>query len=76
MQSLYRNSLEHIYDAMYQTFINYEEEYIFYNGILNKYNSGDLMEIGSGTGNLAHYFINTNKGYIGLDLSDVMVKLA
>ena len=76
MQSLYRNGLEHIYDAMYQTFINYEEEYTFYNSILNKYNCVDLMEIGSGTGNLAHYFINSNKTYVGLDLSDAMVKLA
>ena len=34
MQSLYSNGFEIIYDEMYQTFIDYKEEYDFYNAIL------------------------------------------
>lgn len=76
MQSLYRNGLEHIYDAMYQTFIDYQEEFEFYNGILDSYHTKSVAELGCGTGNLAKYFIQSSKGYIGIDLSGEMISLA
>ena len=76
MQSLYTNGLEHLYDAMYQTFINYEEEYQFYSTLLNKYKKNQVLEIGSGTGNLAKHFIVNNFNYNGLDYSEDMVALA
>jgi hypothetical protein len=40
-----------LYDAMYQTFVDYDEEYNFYNTLIQEYNCAKL-EIGSGTGNL------------------------
>ena len=76
MQSLYSNGFEAIYDNMYQTFIDYKEEYIFYNHILKEHKKSNLLEIGSGTGNLAHYFINSQISYQGLDYSQDMVNLA
>lgn len=76
MQSLYTNGFENIYDAMYQTFIDYKKEYEFYSGILNKNKVKQVLEVGAGTGNLAAHFINSNIGYAGLDFSLDMVKLA
>jgi SAM-dependent methyltransferase len=61
---------------MYQTFINYKEEYDFYNALLKKYNRNSVLEIGSGTGNLANYFLKNRFNYLGLDFSKDMVKLA
>ena len=76
MQSLYSNGFEHIYDAMYRTFIDYQDEYDFYSSIIKEYKKDDLLEIGCGTGNLATHFINSSIHYTGLDLSEDMVKLS
>jgi SAM-dependent methyltransferase len=76
MQSLYKNGFEHIYDEMYQTFIDYAEEFKFYSTLIKKHNKQSVLEIGCGTGNLAKHFINSNLNYLGLDLSDDMVKLS
>lgn len=76
MQSLYKNGFEYIYDAMYQTFIDYKAEYKFYSGIINQYKKQRLLEIGCGTGNLATYFIASDLDYLGLDLSPDMIKLS
>lgn len=65
-----------IYDAMYQTFVNYDEEYAFYNNLIPENNSSSILEIGSGTGNLAKRFEANNKNYQGLDYSDDMIAIA
>lgn len=65
-----------IYDAMYQTFVNYDEEYAFYNNLIQENNSSTILEIGSGTGNLAKRFEQNNHNYQGLDYSDDMIKIA
>lgn len=76
MQSLYSNGFENIYDDMYQTFINYKEEFDFYSSILKENKVNSVLEIGSGTGNLAKQFVKNNFLYLGLDYSLDMVKLA
>ncbi len=76
MQSLYRNGFEHLYDAMYQTFIDYDKEFDFYNQLLLNHNAKGVLEIGCGTGNLAKRFLKVRKEYIGLDLSEEMVNLS
>ena len=76
MQSLYSNGFEHIYDMMYQTFIDYNNEYLFYSKILDTYNKSNVLEIGCGSGNLAKLFIESHIKYSGLDLSNDMVKLS
>jgi SAM-dependent methyltransferase len=65
-----------IYDAMYQTFVNYDEEHDFYNQIIVKNNSKSILEIGSGTGNLAKRFIAHQANYQGLDYSPSMIAIA
>ena len=75
MSNLY-NDLATIYDKMYQTFIDYEEEYDFYNQIIKRYNKTNVLEIGSGTGHLAKYFQAANFDYLGLDYSAEMIAIA
>jgi SAM-dependent methyltransferase len=75
MPSLYK-SLSTVYEAMYQTFINYEEEYNFYSGLLAKYNAHSVLEMGCGTGHLAHHFITNKFNYKGLDSSEDMLLIA
>jgi hypothetical protein len=48
MSNLYGN-LSEVYEAMYQSFINYDEEFSFYNDLLQKYNCKNVLEIGCGT---------------------------
>ncbi|MFK7946444.1 MAG: class I SAM-dependent methyltransferase [Saprospiraceae bacterium] len=75
MGNLY-NQLAAVYEAMYHTFIDYEAEYQFYSKILQEYNKSEVVEIGCGTGNLVPYFLENGFTYLGLDLSENMVKIA
>jgi len=75
MTNLY-NDLAEVYEAMYHTFIDYKEEYNYYNEIINRYGKESLLEIGCGTGNLAQHFTKNGFEYIGLDVSPAMIALA
>jgi SAM-dependent methyltransferase len=75
MSQLY-TTLSGIYEAMYQSFINYEEEFLFYEEILKKFKRNNVLELGCGTGNMAGRFINKTVSYTGIDLSDEMLKIA
>ena len=76
MANLYDGKMAAIYDAMYQTFVNYDEEYAFYNNLIQEYKASTTLEIGSGTGNLAKRFSENNQNYQGLDYSDDMIAIA
>lgn len=76
MANLYDGQMAAIYDAMYQTFVNYDEEYTFYNNLIQEYKALTTLEIGSGTGNLAKRFNENNQNYQGLDYSDDMIAIA
>ncbi|MFV5685310.1 class I SAM-dependent DNA methyltransferase [Flavobacterium sp. GB2R13] len=76
MTNLYDGKMAAIFDAMYQTFIDYDEEYQFYNSIIHENNCKTILEIGSGTGNLAKRFQENNQDYIGLDYSQSMIAIA
>ena len=65
-----------IFDAMYQTFIDYDEEYRFYNNLIQDNGCKTVLEIGSGTGNLAKRFQENQQEYIGLDFSESMIAIA
>ena len=65
-----------IFDAMYQTFVDYDEEFLFYSNILNEYNCKSVLEIGSGTGNLSKHFATNNIDYTGLEYSNSMIEIA
>ena len=75
MTSLYTN-LSAIYQAMYQSFINYQEEYNFYSAILVKYKCQSLLEVGCGSGNLASLFTQNGFNFMGMDLSNEMLSIA
>ncbi|WP_291152913.1 class I SAM-dependent DNA methyltransferase [Flavobacterium sp. UBA7680] len=76
MANLYDGQMAAIYDAMYQTFVNYDEEYTFYNNLIQEYKASTTLEIGSGTGNLAKRFNANNQNYQGLDYSNDMIAIA
>ena len=75
MQSLYANGFETIYDEMYQTFIDYKDEFVFYSTLLRQHQKNQVLEIGCGSGNLARFFIDNNYKYSGLDYSADMIHL-
>ena len=76
MANLYEGKMAAIYDAMYQTFIDYDDEYKLYNTIIQKNNCKNVLEIGSGTGNLSQRFKQANFEYTGLDFSQSMIDIA
>jgi SAM-dependent methyltransferase len=76
MANLYLGNMALIYDAMYQTFINYDEEYEFYSNLIRKNNCNSVLEIGSGTGNLTKRFFENHWKYLGLDFSQSMIDIA
>jgi ubiquinone/menaquinone biosynthesis C-methylase UbiE len=75
MKELY-HSLSAVYEAMYQSFINYEEEFLVYSSILIGCQSKSVIEIGCGTGNLANSFLKKGFSYTGLDVSEDMLNIA
>ncbi|MFQ3174427.1 MAG: SAM-dependent methyltransferase [Flavobacterium sp.] len=76
MATLYDGKMAAIYDAMYQTFVDYDEEYTFYNAFIRENNCKTILEIGSGTGNLAKRFKENRQDYTGLDYSQSMIAIA
>ncbi len=76
MANLFSREMAIIIDAMYQSFIDYDEEYEFYNKLIQEKNCSSLLEIGSGTGNLAKRFQENNQNYMGLDYSQSMIEIA
>ncbi|PJJ08833.1 methyltransferase family protein [Flavobacterium sp. 1] len=76
MANLFNGKMAAIFDAMYQSFIDYDEEYEFYNRLIQEKNCSSILEIGSGTGNLAKRFQANNQNYIGLDYSQSMIEIA
>ncbi|WP_232758791.1 class I SAM-dependent methyltransferase [Flavobacterium sp. ALD4] len=76
MATLYDGKKAAIYDAIYQTFIDYDDEYKFYNQLIQEYNCKTVLEIGSGKGNLAKRFKENNQDYTGLDYSRSMIAIA
>jgi SAM-dependent methyltransferase len=75
MGNLY-NSLAVVYEAMYKTFIDYDEEFDLYKELLQKYNCHSVVEIGCGTGNLASRFSKQDFEYTGMDVSADMLAIA
>src|SRR6187402_775071 len=76
MANLFIGEMAAIFDAMYQTFIDYDKEYEFYNNLIQEKNCKSVLEIGSGTGNLAKRFQENNQNYLGLDYSQNMIDIA
>jgi SAM-dependent methyltransferase len=65
-----------LYHKMYQSFIDYDEEYQFYKALLDKYGVNHILEIGCGTGELAQRFVRDGYSYTGIDVSMQMLEYA
>ena len=65
-----------LYHKMYQSFINYDEEYQFYKVLLDKRRAANILEIGCGTGQLARRFLRDGYSYTGIDVSMEMLEYA
>jgi SAM-dependent methyltransferase len=76
MANLFSGKMATIFDAMYQTFIDYDQEYEFFNTLIQERKCNSILEIGSGTGNLAKRFLENNQDYKGLDSSLNMIAIA
>jgi SAM-dependent methyltransferase len=75
MTQLYTTYAE-LYHKMYQSFIDYDEEYQFYKDLLDKNDVNDILEIGCGTGQLARRFLTDGYRYTGIDVSMPMLEYA
>lgn len=76
MTNLYQGDMAAIFDAMYQSFIDFDQEYEFYNELLQQSHCESLLEIGSGSGNLAKRFLDHQKNYLGLESSQYKLDIA
>jgi SAM-dependent methyltransferase len=76
MATLYEGKMAAIFDAMYQTFVDYDKEYAFYNAFLKENNCNNVLEMGSGTGNLGNRFTANHFDYKGLEYSESMIAIA
>jgi SAM-dependent methyltransferase len=65
-----------LYHKMYQSFIDYDEEYQFYKECLDKHATRNILEIGCGTGQLAKRFLKDGYSYTGIDVSLPMLEYA
>lgn len=75
MTKLY-SDLAYLYDALYQTFIDYDAEFSLYQSCFSSYQATSILEIGCGSGHLASRFITAGYRYTGVDVSPQMLALA
>ena len=76
MGNLYGPKLSRVFDKIYQGFIDYNAEYLFYAQLCKENNVNSVLELGCGTGNLATYFSKDFDDYQGLDYSKHMLSIA
>ena len=75
MTKLY-SDLAYLYDAMYQTFIDYDKEFDLYADLLKQHRVASVLEIGCGSGHLAKRFTDRQYDYRGMDISTQMLAIA
>ncbi|MEB8345541.1 class I SAM-dependent methyltransferase [Flavobacteriaceae bacterium KMM 6898] len=76
MSNLYGQALSKVFDKVYQGFVDYKAEYLFYADLCQANNVKSILELGCGTGNLAINFSKNFQEYLGLDYSQHMLSLA
>ncbi|MBO0951224.1 class I SAM-dependent methyltransferase [Fibrella forsythiae] len=75
MTKLY-SELAYLYDALYQTFIDYNAEFALYQRCFGFDKTKSVLEIGCGSGHLAERFTSAGYDYTGVDISPQMLELA
>lgn len=64
-----------MYEAMYKTFIDYEEEYRMYRDLLALPDEGNVVEFGCGTCHMYPFFRSAGYKYTGIDLNPTMLDI-
>jgi len=75
MTKLYTDYAD-LYHKMYQSFIDYDEEYQYYKALLDQQKAKRILEVGCGTGQLASRFLRDGYTYTGIDISTRMLEYA
>lgn len=70
------NEYAEIYDELFSATMDYEKEVDFYDDILRKNKCKSILEVGCGVGHRGKLFINKGYDYVGLDISEGMLKIA
>jgi SAM-dependent methyltransferase len=70
------SELAPVYDEMYRSIFDYNEEFRYYEGLLARYGCRSVLEIGCGAGHLSSRFLEAGYRYTGLDLSPDMLRIA
>jgi SAM-dependent methyltransferase len=70
------SELAEIYDQLYLNIFNYEQDAEFVDSILKKYRINELLELGCGSGHLAHLLVKRGYTIIGVDLYNEMLQIA
>ncbi len=65
-----------IYEELFSAALDYEQEVEFYDEILRKNNCKNILEVGCGTGHRGAFFISRGYDYVGLDISENMLRIA
>lgn len=75
MTKLY-TQLANIYHEMYQSVFDYRREFLRADRVFRKYGVKSVLELGSGSGNLAKYFREGGYDYVGMDIARPMLRIA
>lgn len=70
------NEYAEIYDELFSATSDYGKEVEFYDRILRKNNYKRILEVGCGVGHRGKPFINKGYDYVGLDISEGMLRIA
>ena len=70
------NEYAEIYDELFSAVSDYGKEVEFYDKILRKNKCKRILEVGCGIGHRGKFFINKGYDYVGLDLSEGMLRIA
>ena len=70
------NEYAEIYDELFGAVMDYGKEVEFYDGILRENKCKRILEVGCGSGHRGKFFINKGYDYVGLDISEGMLRIA
>jgi len=70
------SELAEIYDQLYLSLFNYEQDAEFVDSILKKYQIQEFLEIGCGSGHLAQLLVKKGYKITGVDLHEEMLQIA
>lgn len=65
-----------LYHRVYPSFIDYDEQHLFYTRLLRQHQCLTVLEMGCGTGQLAKRMLTEDWDYRGMDLSEAMLEIA